>query len=177
MSATFDITWRPFYLDPAAPDPSVDRTAHYAARFGAAQAAAMTARLTAIGAADGIRFAFGGRTGRTRDSHRLIELGREKGVQTAVVEALFRAYFEDEQDITQISVLVAAAEAAGIAPAEATAWLQGEGGGAVVDREVAQAKLAGISGVPHFTFNGAHKMSGAQEPAAFLEVFEFFEDE
>lgn len=176
-TAAFTITWHPYYLNPAAPDPSIDKLENYAARFGAAQSANMHARLAAAGTAEGINFSFKGRTGRTRDSHRLIELGRTKGLQTPVVEKLFRAYFEDERDITQIDVLVKVAGEAGLDEEEARVWFQGEGGGEAVDREVLQAKLKGVSGVPNFTVNGAHKLSGAQDPEEFVSVFEFFAED
>jgi len=49
----------------------------------------------------GQNFKFGGKTGNTRDSHRLIQLAKTKSpqLQTRVVEELFAAYFENEQVI------------------------------------------------------------------------------
>jgi predicted DsbA family dithiol-disulfide isomerase len=135
--------------------------------------AAIHDRLARIGKENGINFAFGGKTGNTRDSHRLIQLGAEKGKQTAVVERLFAAYFENEQDITDQEVLVEAAKEAGIEGAEARDWLLSGKGGDVVDREVEQARRKGISGVPNFMINGVHRLSGAQDPQEFLDVFEY----
>lgn len=134
----------------------------------------MQERLAQIGAQEGIAFKFGGRTGNTRDSHRLVALGRAKGgeAQTRVVEALFNAYFEEEGDITDRAVLAAAGVRAGLDEAEVKGWLEGGKGGEVVDREVEEAKRRFVSGVPHFTVNGRWEVGGAEEPESFLEVFE-----
>jgi predicted DsbA family dithiol-disulfide isomerase len=127
-----------------------------------------------VGKSVGIDFKFGGKTGNTRDSHRLIQLGKLKGAetQTKVVEALFAAYFENEKDITQKSVLIEAATEAGIGKAEAEKWLNGDEGGKEVDAEVGEAQREGISGVPHFTINGRFEVEGAQDSSAFVQLFE-----
>ncbi|EOD46754.1 putative dsba oxidoreductase protein [Neofusicoccum parvum UCRNP2] len=171
---TFSTTWYPFYLDPTAPTPGEDKQARYARRFGAERTALMQQRLAQIGAAEGIYFKFGGRTGNTRDSHRLVQLGKTKSpaIQTRVVEELFAAYFENEKDITDRAVLKEAGVAAGLEGREVEEWLKGGKGGKEVDEEVEGARRKFISGVPNFTVNGKYEVGGAEDPAAFLEVFE-----
>jgi predicted DsbA family dithiol-disulfide isomerase len=92
--------------------------------------------------------------------------------QTKVVEALFRAYFEEERDITEKGILIEAAETAGIEKAEAEKWLKSDDGGKEVDAEVGEAQREGISGVPHFTINGRFEVEGAQDSSAFVQLFE-----
>ena len=132
------------------------------------------ARLAEIGKAEGIGFKFGGRTGNTRDSHRLIQLGKTKSpeVQTRVIEQLFSFYFENEKDITDRDILVEAGVKAGLEKAEVEAWLDGGKGGKEVDKEVQDAYAQNISGVPNFTINDRFEIGGAQEPAAFVQLFE-----
>jgi predicted DsbA family dithiol-disulfide isomerase len=151
----------------------------YESKFGgAARTDAIFARLSAAGAQEGIPFKFGGQTGRTRDSHRLIYLtGQKYGgeTQTKLVVDLFRAYFEEEKNITDKAVLLKAAVggAAGIPQAEAQAWLDGDDGGAEVDREAAEAtREKFVTGVPHFTIQEKYVVEGAEEPDAFVDVFE-----
>ncbi|KAI0023433.1 DSBA-like thioredoxin domain-containing protein [Xylariomycetidae sp. FL0641] len=171
---TFTIRWAPFYLDPSAPAAGEPARARYAAKFGAARAAAMLERMEQIGRAEGIAFAFAGRTGNTRDSHRLIALAgrrRSAAAQSAVVQELFASYFEGEGDITAHATLVAAAERAGLDPAEVRGWLASDEGGAEVDREVDEAYAMNVHGVPHFTIQGTHTLEGGQEPEAFLAKF------
>lgn len=170
---TFSTTWYPFYLNPEARK-SVDKQAAYESKFGKERVAMMQQQLLQIGKAEGINFKYGGKTGNTRDSHRLVQLGKTKGaqVQTRVIEELFAAYFENEKDITSHEVLIDAGVKAGLDKTEVEDWLNSEKGGPQVDSEVQDARRQGVSGVPNFTINGKFEVSGAQEPAAFVQLFE-----
>ena len=131
-------------------------------------------RLSAAGKDVGINFKFGGKTGNTRDSHRLIQLGKTKGpeVETKIVEALFQSYFENEEDITSHDILEAAGVKAGLDREEVKSWLQSDRGGKEVDREVREAQMKNISGVPNFTLQGMYEIGGAQDPENFNRIFE-----
>ena len=134
----------------------------------------MFERLTSIGKPLDIDFKFGGKTGNTRDSHRLIQLGKTKSpaTQTKVVEALFKGYFEREKDITSKEFLTEAGIEAGLERKEVEDWLGSDKGGKAVDREVMEAQMQNISGVPNFTINGKIEIGGAQDADAFVKVFE-----
>lgn len=116
----------------------------------------------------------GGKTGNTRDSHRLIQLGKTKSpaTQTRVVEELFSAYFENEGDITSHAILKAAGIKAGLEEKEVVEWLKSDRGGPEVDREVESAQRNQISGVPNFTLQGKFEVGGAQDSSVFLRLFE-----
>lgn len=180
---TFELHWHAFYLNPQAPAfPGGNKRELYEAKFGgAARVNAIFARLTAAGHSAGIEFRFGGNTGRTRDSHRLLYLAGQKygaEVQTKIAEALFRAYFEEEANITDRAVLLKAAVQgtdSAIAPDEVQRWLNDDDadlGGKEVDREAYEATARFVTGVPHFTIQGKYVIEGGQEPEAFLDVFE-----
>lgn len=186
---TFSTTWMPFYLNPAAPKTGkahikyyyqpltvlgVNKQEYYRAKFGGDRATMMYERLSQIGNDVGIDFKYGGKTGNTRDSHRLIQLGKTKSpaVQTRVVEELFAAYFENEGDITSHDTLLSAAVKAGLDKNEAQEWLDSDQGGKAVDEEVEFAKKHQISGVPNFTIQGKYEVGGAQDPSVFLRLFE-----
>ena len=170
---TFTTSWKPFYLNPDAPKQSRDKQALYAEKFAAQRTQVMQAHLARLGKDIGINFKFGGRVGNTRDSHRLIQLGRTKGegVQTRVVEELFAAYFENEEDITDKAVLLKRGVQAGLDEQEVREWLDSDAGGAEVDREVEEAKRKFVTGVPNFTINGRFEIQGAEEPQKFIQVF------
>jgi predicted DsbA family dithiol-disulfide isomerase len=170
---TFATNWFPFYLDPTAPK-SINKQERYESKFGKERTAMMQQRLSQIGQAEGINFKYGGNTGNTRDSHRLIQLGKTKGpqVQTRVIEELFAAYFENEQDITRQDILVEAGVKAGLEEKEAKEWLESGKGGSEVDKEVQSAVEQNISGVPNFTINDTFEISGAQDVSAFVQLFE-----
>ncbi|KAJ1555492.1 hypothetical protein HK405_001411 [Cladochytrium tenue] len=170
---TFAISFSPFYLNPDAPKIGVPIEDYLAGRFGPARVKAMHAQMKALGLREGINYTFQGRAGNTRDSHRLVRLGQTKGndAELRVVSQLFRSYFENGGDITSHDTLVAAAAAAGIDAAEARDWLASDAGGADVDRAVAEANRLGIHGVPHFTIQDRHELSGAQDPQVFVDAF------
>ena len=113
----------------------------------------MQTHLARVGKQVGIDFGFAGKTGNTRDSHRLIQLAKTKGedMQTKVVEQLFNSYFEENEDITDREILIARGIKAGLDKSEVTDWMQSEKGGPEVDKEVIQANRKFIGGVPNFT--------------------------
>lgn len=170
---TFSTNWFPFYLNPEARK-SVDKQQAYESKFGAERVRMMQERLSQIGKEEGINFKYGGMTGNTRDSHRLVQLGKTKGpqMQTRVIEELFAAYFENEKDITSQDILIEAGVKAGLEEKEVKEWLESGKGGPEVDQEVQQARRNNISGVPNFEINGQYEIGGAQEPAAFVQLFE-----
>ncbi|KAI7090987.1 thioredoxin-like protein [Hortaea werneckii] len=171
-SDTFSTTWYPFYLNPDAPK-SVDKQSYYEKKFGAQRTQVMQGHLARLGSQVGINFGFGGRTGNTRDSHRLVQLAKTKGegMQTKVIEQLFNAYFEVNEDITDQEVLIQRGIKAGLDEQEVRDWMANGKGGPEVDKEVAMAQQKFVTGVPNFTINGKYEVQGAEEPAAFLQIF------
>ncbi|KAF2966221.1 hypothetical protein GQX73_g7334 [Xylaria multiplex] len=170
---TFTISWAPFYLDPTSPKTGIPVKERMAQKFGADRLEMIHQRLTAVGREEGINFAFSGRIGNTRDSHRLIQLGKTKGndVENRVVTELFKSYFEGDGDITSHATLIAAGEKAGLAASEVKEWLETGKGGAEVDKEVEEAYANGVSGVPNITIQGVHNIDGAQEAEVFVATF------
>jgi predicted DsbA family dithiol-disulfide isomerase len=160
----------PYYLNPNASRVGIPLAQMFESKFGAERTAAMQQRLMQIGRSEGISFTFGGKIGNTRDSHRLILLGRMKGpeVQTRVVEQLFQAYFEQDGDITDHEMLRKAGVNAGLDEAEVKDWLESDKGGEQVDEEARQP--TGL-GVPRFVIQKEYFVNGADDPSAFLNVF------
>ncbi|KAI1757578.1 DSBA-like thioredoxin domain-containing protein [Xylaria castorea] len=170
---TFTITWAPFYLDPTSPAVGIPVMERMAQKFGPERLEMIHQRLTAIGQVEGINFAFAGRIGNTRDSHRLIQLGKTKSndIENRVVTELFKSYFEGDGDITSHATLIAAGEKAGLVTSEIKEWLETGKGGAEVDQEVQEAYADDVSGVPNITIQGTHNIGGAQEAEVFLAAF------
>lgn len=91
-------------------------------------------------------------------------------MQTRVIEELFAAYFENEEDISDINVLTACGVKAGLTRDEVTEWMAGDKGGSEVDKEVQNVAEEGIMGVPNYTINGVYNVSGAQDSSVFLHL-------
>ena len=171
---TFSVHWLPFYLNPDAPKQGIDKQATYESKFGKKRTASMQQRLSSIGKEVGINFKYGGKTGNTRDSHRLIQLAKTQGFETqnSVVAALFAAYFENEQDITNHAVLKEAGIQGGLDPVEVEDLLKTDKCSDTVDKEVEIAMANIVTGVPNFTIGGKYEVRGAQDAEGFKQIFE-----
>lgn len=168
------VRWHPFQLNPRMPMGGVDRMAYRTAKFGSwERSLALDAQVAEAGRGEGIAFAHHKmlRTPNTLDAHRLIRLADTDGVQDAVVEAVFRAYFTDGRDIGDRAVLLDVAAAAGLDRGRAETLLAGAADLDAVRREEAEAQRRGVTGVPFFVINGTVALSGAREPEAFLAAF------
>ena len=113
-----EIVHRAFQLNPAMPKGEV-RDHHDAlmAKYGLSdsQATAMQQQMERTAADEGLEFHLvGGVTGNTFDAHRLVHLGRERGIQDAVIERLFRAHFTEQRSIFDEASLVELAAEAGL---------------------------------------------------------------
>ena len=173
--ADLAIEWRPFQLNPDMPADGVDRQRYMVAKFGSEERVAQVFdAIEQAGEGEGIQFAFDriARTPNTVDSHRLIEYAGQRGAQDQVVEALFRRYFEQGEDIGDRAVLEAAGVDGGLDEAEVRQFLTGSEGVDHVREESEAASRMGISGVPCFIFEGKYAISGAQPPDVFERVFE-----
>jgi predicted DsbA family dithiol-disulfide isomerase len=168
------VRWLPFQLNPAMPKEGVSRREYRTKKFGSwERSQELDARVVGAGEAEGIHFAFDRieRTPNTLDAHRLVWLAERQGVQGAVVEALFRAYFTEGRDISHRQTLLDVVAEAGLDPHEAEAVLNSGGGLEAVKEADALARRLGVDGVPFFIVNGTITLSGAQQPEAFLEAF------
>jgi predicted DsbA family dithiol-disulfide isomerase len=168
------VRWRPFQLNPDMPREGVERAAYRAAKFGSLERSReLDAQVAAAGAAAGLEFRFDRqrRTPNTVEAHRLVRRAGEAGsaAQDAVVEALFRAYFQDGRDIGDAAVLAAVASETGME--DAAAFLASGDGAAEVRAEDAGLRRLGISGVPSFALAGHVLFSGAVPAERMAEAF------
>lgn len=175
---TFVVQYAPFQLNPDAPrgpSGSIDKQEYLQAKFGVQRSAQMHDRMTGLGKGLGINFSWGGKLGNSRDSHRLVYLAKKYGNETElkVVDGLFSAFFEKEQDIADYGVLKSIATGAGISEAEFNkAIVESDEGGKEVDTSAGTARYRGVYGVPDYTIQGRFKLSGAQDAMEFVNVFE-----
>jgi len=158
-----EIAWLPFQLNPEMPGEGMPRSDYRRAKFGSIERGrALDARVAQEGAGEGIAFAFDRmqRTPNTVAAHRLIDLAQAQGRAGPVVDALFRAYFEEARDIGDAAVLsaIAAEHAVGGWPEAADAQRV-----AAMEEDVREL---GISGVPTFIFERKSGISGAYPPEA-----------
>ena len=108
----------------------------------------------------------------TRRAHKLLTWAGEAGGQTALKKALFNAYFTEQKNVSDDTVLLNAVEAAGLDRTAAEAALNDPRYDAVVDAELAHWLDQNISGVPAFIVNGKYMIPGAQDADTFVRVLE-----
>jgi predicted DsbA family dithiol-disulfide isomerase len=163
------ITWLPFQLNPGMPAEGMPRAEYRRAKFGSLERGRqLDARVAAEGRSEGIDFALERieRTPNTFAAHQLIDLAQQAGAGVAVVNALFRAYFEEARDVGDRGVLLAIAESAGLARAQVEArWADAAEARRVAELEQSM-KALGISGVPTFILERKFGVSGAQPAEA-----------
>src|SRR5262245_28484276 len=151
------VRWLPFQLNPAMPKEGVSRREYRTKKFGSwERSLELDARVVAVGEAEGIHFAFDRieRTPNTLNAHRLIWLAEGKGVQDAIVEALFRAYFTEGRDISNRQTLLDVVAGAGLDRHQAAGVLNSDDGLAAINDAGALARRFGVDGVPFFIVNG-----------------------
>jgi predicted DsbA family dithiol-disulfide isomerase len=169
------VRWRPFELNPNLPGgKGYDKMNYYEQRFGADMVGRMIPRMKAVAEEYGIKMEYGGHIGNTFNSHRLIWKAREEGgsdLQDKVVESLFKAYFEENKSLGELTVLEDCASRAGYS--DSLEFLRSELGEHEVKEEI---QLFGrdfqCTGVPMFIIDdGKFILNGAQESDQFLRVF------
>lgn len=167
------VAWRPFQLNPGMPKEGIDRRTYRTRKFGTWEySQQLDARLVAVGRAEGLDFRFDriARTPNTLDAHRLVRLAGHFGVQDAVVEALFLAYFADGVDVGRREELVAVAASAGVSAADAERVLESAEAAAEVVAEEQTYKALGIDGVPGFVVGGTVVVTGAADPRVIADA-------
>lgn len=101
----------------------------------------------------------------TGKAHELLQMARGRGLQDAMADRLFRAYWVEGRRLGRIDELAALAAEVGIDAAEARAALEAGTFAPAVAADVAEAARLGIRGVPFFVLAGRYGLSGAQDPA------------
>ncbi len=161
----FVIEWHPYLLNPTMPTDGMDRREYLETKFGGQEGA-----LKVYGQIDqtaremGLDLNFAGikRTPNTIDAHRLILWADVEGCQNAVVDRLFKAYFKEGRDISDHSVLVRIAGAAGMDGDATRRLLEGDANIEDIRTRDTKSRQAGVQGVPAFIIDNHYVINGAQ---------------
>ncbi|MDM9621620.1 DsbA family oxidoreductase [Rhizobium sp. S96] len=164
-----DINWRPYRLNPDYPLEGVDQKKALEAKLGGAERVAQGHKmLTDLGREVGIHFNFDAiKIGpNTLDAHRLIHWAmiEDRDKADKVVNALFKANFEQGLNVGDHAVLLDIAEKAGLDRAVTASLLTSDADKVLVVEEIESAQKMGVNGVPFFIFDQQYAVSGAQTP-------------
>jgi predicted DsbA family dithiol-disulfide isomerase len=161
----FRIEWHPFQLNPDLPPDGMDRMDYMALKFGSRENIARVHEpLLAHAEKAGIDFDLPAirRTPNTLDAHRLIHWAGIEKRQTAMVSALFRAYWREGRDIGDRTVLASIAGEVGLDRGAMARLLDSDADRADIADRVRHSMTRGVQSVPTFIIAGRHAVQGAQ---------------
>lgn len=169
-----EVVYKSFMLNPSLEtDPSISIADYLAESKGIdpQMVQQMNLRVGQMGAAEGIDFAFDKVVvANTERAHRLLQYAHSLGKGVEAQERIFRAYFSEGRNVDDAETLVALAAELGISADDARAAIASDAIAYNVQRDIAEARSLGITGVPFFVIDRAYGVSGAQEVAVFEQA-------
>lgn len=172
-----EIAWHPFELNRHMPPEGQDIGEHVREKYGATpeQSQGNRARLQALGEELGfpMHYAPGMRIYNTFKAHQLLHwAGEAHGAssQTALKLALFKAYFQDNRNVSDEDVLIDVAASTGLDSDEARMHINDPENEAAVRAHLDFWVDQGVSGVPAIIFERKFMVPGAQDSATFANV-------
>lgn len=171
----FVIEWHPFQLNPDMPADGVDKRSYLAARFGgAAKLDEIHNRLRDLAQKAGVAMDpdKAERLPNTLNAHRMIHWAGLEGKQSAMVSALFRAYWRDGRDIGDVEELCDIAEEVGLDPVAMARLLATDADASDLLSRDQDARKKGVTAVPTFLIAQQYVISGAQPPEVWAQVIE-----
>lgn len=170
-----EVVFRPYQLDPAAPESAVPLMPSLERRLGA-RTAAMLDAVTHAAEGEGITIAWDrALSANTRTAHRLLQWALREGgaeVQRKLAAELFALHFTRGGNVADVEQLVAVAASVSLDAERARTYLDSTEGVRELEAEFDQARELGIRSVPTFVIDGQYAIQGAQPVSAFVEIFE-----
>ena len=173
-----DIHLQPFELEPSMPFEGVDAGEHLMRKYGIdeAQLQANRAAIRERAAALGVTIAYrpGTRVWNTFDAHRLLHWAalHDSGRTLALQNALFHAYFADNENVADHAVLVRLATEAGFDADDARRMLQSGEYADDVRALERRYQQDGIRSVPATIVDNRYLISGGQPPEVFQRTLD-----
>lgn len=171
------VEWKSFQLDPTIPTMAerVDVYQYLADKKGMTleQSKAMHQNVIQMAKNAGLDYNFDiAVVGNSKDAHRLIQFAKTEGLGDQAEEALFKAYFTDGRNMSDLNDLVEIGTSIGLKSDELTAVLESEAFAYEMMQDIQEAQNIGVQGVPFFVFDRKYAISGAQPVEAFLQTLE-----
>ncbi len=169
-----EVEWKSFQLQPDLKTDATKNTVEHLAEtkgWPLLYAQQMTQQVTDMAAEVGLHYDLDKAVvANSLDAHRLSHLAKKYGVQDALEEALFKAYFTDGKNTADHAVLKQLAMSAGIPEAAIEQVLSTNAYTNEVRQDIADAQRIGVRGVPFFVMGHKYAVSGAQPVETFAET-------
>ena len=169
----FTVNWNPFQLNPDMPAEGRDRAAYRTWKFGSLEKSLeLDKRTSDAASAVGLPFRTDlmARTPNTMQAHRLVWFAGRSGLQPAMVERLFQAYFTEGKDVGDATVLADCAAEVGLDRQLAVEFLASDLADQALRQADQAARESGVNGVPSFFLDGYGLFSGAMPAENIAEA-------
>ncbi|MEH6516402.1 MAG: DsbA family oxidoreductase [Halioglobus sp.] len=176
LPGQFDVElhWQPFELNPQMPEEGQDLREHIAQKYGSTpeQSGAARQRLSELGDSLGFQFDYfeGMRMVNTFKAHQLLHWAEESGLQVELKLALFKAFFNQRENVGDAEQLAAVAARVGLDQNEALVVLADQRFAEGVRQRQAMWLERDVHAVPMFYFQQSYGVPGAQEAETFVRV-------
>ena len=173
-----EIEWKSYLLDPEYvydPENPVTETEYIAARKGISQdeARQMFTSITRMASMAGLTYDFDKViVANTFDSHKIIQLAKEKKLGDEAEERFFQAFFVNGENLNEKETLVKIALEIGLTESDVNEALTNDKYAYEVKNDIQEASQIGVRGVPFFVFNRKYSVSGAQPVTTFTQTLE-----
>jgi predicted DsbA family dithiol-disulfide isomerase len=169
------VTHRAFQLDPTRPrGETSSRRSMLMSKYrrSAAEVLDMDEKMETLAAAEGLEYHLtdANLTGNTLDAHQLVHLALTQGLQDAMLERLYRAYFTEQRSLFDRESLVTLGREVGLDKNVAGQALADGAFANAVAKDLNDAKQLGVTGVPFFVVDGRYAVSGAQPSEVFSQL-------
>jgi predicted DsbA family dithiol-disulfide isomerase len=132
----------------------------------------MDQNMETMAAAEGLEYHLTekGQSGNTLDAHRLVHLAASHDRQDQMMERLYKAYFTEQRSVFDVESLLSLAMEEGLDATEVRQALESDRYVDAVKRDLEEARMLGVTGVPFFVIDGRYGISGAQATAVFTRA-------
>lgn len=171
-----EIHLQPFELSPDMPFAGEDAVDHIMHKYGISEAQSEANRNVLRERAAAVGFDYkmqrGSRVWNTFDAHRLLHWAelQDAGKAVALKQALFHAYFTDNENVADHAVLVRLAAAAELDGEAARKMLEGNQYADEVRAQERHFQQLGVHSVPAAIVNREYLISGGQPPEVFEQA-------
>lgn len=168
---TPEVHWHPFELNPQMPAEGQELREHIQQKYGpsAGGGSGGRKRLTDLGISLGFEFDYfdGMRMVNTFAAHQLLHWAGQQGLQTELKLALFEAFFQRRENVSDVALLVQVAQRVGLDEGEASSVLTEAIFADLVREEQNYWHEQEVHAVPTFYFQQQYLVPGAQEATTF----------
>ncbi len=171
-----EIEWKSFQLSPnmkSDPTKSIHQFLADHKNVSLAEAKNMNDRMTEIASKVGLQYNFDiCKVANSFEAHRFLHFAKEKGLQNEAKEMLLAAYFTKGVNIGELETFIQIGEELQLDVNEIKGIFESDKYAQNVKTDIEEASQIGVRGVPFFVFDRKYAVSGAQEPATFLDVLQ-----